>query len=65
MLSHRAHIEVRLLVIEHVLNKEGVFSSLALHLCVEHVILDKRSYLIGYHILVVHLTAIARVSADC
>ena len=32
------------------LDEEGVFSSLALHLCVERVILDKRSYLIGYHI---------------
>ena len=50
MLSHGTHIEVELLVIEHILDEEGVFSSLALHLCVERVILDKRSYLIGYHI---------------
>ena len=44
---------------------ERILQELALHLRVEHLILDKRGYLIGYHIFIVHLTAIAGAGADC
>ena len=65
VLPHRAYVEVLLLIIEHVRLMERILQELALHLRVEHLILDKRGYLIGYHIFIVHLTAIAGAGADC
>ena len=65
VLANRAYVEVLLLIVEHVRLMERIIQELTLHPRVEHFILDKRGYLIGYHIFIVHLTAIAGVGADC
>ena len=62
VLSHSAYVKVLLLIVEHVRLMERILQELALHLLVEHFRLDKRGYLIGYHIFIVHLTAIDRVA---
>ena len=64
MLSHRAHVEVLFLIVEHVRLMEWILQELALHLLVEHIVLHVRSHAVGKHELVVLLAAISGVCYD-
>ena len=61
VLSHRAHVEVLLLIIEHVRLMERILQELALHLLVEHVVFHVWSHAVGKHELIVLLASISRV----
>ena len=59
-LSHRAYVEVLLLIIEHVRLMERILQELALHLLVEHVVFHVWSHAVGKRELIVLLASIAR-----
>ena len=61
MLSHRAYIEVLLLIVVHVLHYEGVVPVLPFHLRVEHRVFHICRHSVTFHICIVLLVPVARV----
>ena len=61
VLSHRAYVEVLLLIIEHVRLMERILQELALHLLMEHVVFHVWSHAVGKHELIVLLASVSRV----
>ena len=61
VLSHRAYVEVLLLIIEHVRLMERILQELALHGLMEHVVFHIWSHAVGKHELIVLLASVSRV----